>query len=267
MRIRVVLPTLRSGGKFAAVLEQMRDFASGKHEISWNVVCNEDDADTLARMPSWVTCWSGSAMVPYMQRCNEAACAGEFDWLMAWTDDVYSLSCWWDEYIAHQDPVKTPLVGWRSLDESDAFSAPVMTPRFMRALGKPFTAWFPFWFADTWVEEVHRMAFGAPVPLVEGLETFGPKRGKTRVMRDLGFWAGFFAATRPERLQQAGRVMAEYGLVRSIPREQMDQFAEYDRWLAAQVVELEAAFKPQDEAMPPHYPVMRAAAEQHLLQA
>lgn len=263
MKIRIVLPTLRSGGKFAAVLEQMRDFASGKHDISWNVVCNQDDADTLRRMPSWVICWPGPAAVPYMQRCNEAALAGEFDWLMQWTDDTWTLTCWWDEYIASLDGAQTPLVSWKCAEEPHALAAAVMTPRFAAALGKPFTTWFPFWFTDVWTEEVHRMAFGAPVPFVDGLEAFG-KRGKTRVMRELRFWAEFFRATRPERLQQARRVMKAYGVVRGVSREQMEQFDEFDRRFAKSVDEFEAAFKPADEEMPAHYSAMRAAAESHL---
>lgn len=263
MKIRIILPTLRSAGKFTAVLEQLRDFASGKHEISWNVVCNQDDADTLQRMPSWVTCWSGPASVPYMERCNEAAFGGEFDWLMQIADDTYSLTCWWDEYIASLDGAETPLASWKCAHEPYALTVPVMTARFAHALVKPFTAWFPFWFTDVWTEEVHRMAFGAPVPFVDGLEAFG-KPGKTRVMRDLGFWVAFFKATRPERMQQAYRVMNAYGRERDIAREQMEQFAEFDRSFAGRVDEFEAAFKPEGEEMPAHYAAMRAAAETYL---
>lgn len=262
MRIRLILPTLRSAGKFAAVLEQMRDFASDKHEISWNVVCNHDDGDTLARMPSWATCWAGPAAVPYMQRCNEAALAGEFDWLMLWADDIYSLTCWWDEYIAGLDAAKTPLVSWRCAHEPDGCTAPVMSAQYARALGSPFTTRFPYWFTDVWAEEVYRMAFGAPVPFVDGFEAFG-KPGKTRAMRELGFWTAFFKATRPERLREARQLMSIYG-AREVTEEQMAQFAEFDRRFAARADEFETAFKPQGEAPAAHYPAVRAAADTYL---
>jgi hypothetical protein len=58
--------------------------------------------------------------------------------------------------------------------------------------------WFPFWFTDTWLDEIGDMAgmkgqIGVRVTQPEG-------RGATHGLRDIRFWAEFFEARRPQRM-------------------------------------------------------------------
>jgi hypothetical protein len=65
--------------------------------------------------------------------------------------------------------------------------------------------YFPYWFSDIWLAEVHHFAFGTRPPLINGL-ALGGRRGQTRGLRDLRMWMDLFTQTRVERIALAGKV-------------------------------------------------------------
>src|SRR5690606_5015610 len=60
---------------------------------------------------------------------------------------------------------------------------------------------FPFWFTDTWNDEIGDMAgMKAELPI----KVSPPEgRGKTHGLRDIAFWAGLFNSFRPHRAEVA----------------------------------------------------------------
>jgi hypothetical protein len=86
-------------------------------------------------------------------------------------------------------------------------TAPVITRRMRDRIGFFAPPWFPFWFHDTWLEEMGafvgwRRPLAARIVAPEG-------RGATQNLRDLAFWAALFDATRPARTSLALRMIEE----------------------------------------------------------
>jgi len=69
---------------------------------------------------------------------------------------------------------------------------------------------FPFWFTDTWLDEIALM-LGRKAPVRVEWKPQG-QRGKTTRMRDLAFWAWVFEAARPERIEDARKLAALAGI-------------------------------------------------------
>jgi len=87
---------------------------------------------------------------------------------------------------------------------------PVVTRRWIETLGYFISDIFPFWFADTWLDEIALM-LGRKVAVAVDWRPQG-NRCKTTRMRDLAFWAWVFEATRRERIQDAQMLAALAGL-------------------------------------------------------
>lgn len=268
-RIAVTLSTLGGGRRVFEVLSALRNLSSADAAVHYHVVINEDDTVTREAaypMPD-VTYHIGPAEVPWPQRQNQAvmAHADAWDWLMWWPDDVWPLAFEWDRIIAGLDPAKHPLVTWRDTVESETVVMPVMHKRYVKALGRPFVPYFPFWFLDIWIEETHRLAFGCQPPFVEGLRSGVARRDRTRNLRDLAFWVEHFIALRPERLAEAQRVQNAFGSVHLIAAEAMDTIARWDEAMRARVPVLEEAFQDAGQgAAPPSYQLCKQAAEARL---
>lgn len=79
-----------------------------------------------------------------------------------------------------------------------------LTHKFLELIGG-FPEQFPFWWYDTWVNEIGVMT---------GCITFAPidvhlidGRGKTRGCRDIAFWQHLFDELRPSRIVTAGKII------------------------------------------------------------
>lgn len=80
----------------------------------------------------------------------------------------------------------------------------LMTRRMMNEIGFFAAPWFPYWFVDTWIDQIGDMLglkteIDVTVSAPEG-------RGKTHGLVDLPFWVDFFQSTHPMRVRDAVRL-------------------------------------------------------------
>ena len=127
------------------------------------------------------------------------------------TDDVFPLAMFWDAMIASGIEINSlPAFAWMEVTDPENVTFPVLSRRWLTTLGYMFPEYFPYWFVDTWIKEVHELAFGQVLSVIQNLPV-GGRRGVTRNMRDADFWFRFFEATHPQRAQDAMRVSKEFG--------------------------------------------------------
>ena len=80
-------------------------------------------------------------------------------------------------------------------------SYPVITRKMAMAIGFVMAPWPPYWFIDTWWDEVGILM---DLHFEIGVEVASPDgRGKTHGMVDLAFWVEWFNALRPWRMRDA----------------------------------------------------------------
>lgn len=83
----------------------------------------------------------------------------------------------------------------------DHASFPIITRRMMDAIGYFAPVWFPYWYVDTWWDEIGLLLGVRPEIAVEVSAPEG--RGKSQGLRDVTFWAMFFHQLRRYRVRDA----------------------------------------------------------------
>jgi hypothetical protein len=136
----------------------------------------------------------------------------DWDAITFFPDDVIPLAVGWDESIRLlSEQQKIEACCWKDVLDPGQPSYFILTRKYLLGLGGyTSTAWFPFWFDDTWVSEVHRLAFGNSLPIVEDM-CIGGLNNRTTSMWDMDFWARFWVETRVLRMEQAKKLREAYG--------------------------------------------------------
>lgn len=218
MKISVILPSRNRPAGLLAVLTSFHALSSGQNEIAYGVIVDDDDYVTLEQYEHW----ERSGMLPpntrwfcapsgktINARFNEAVAAMPADAYSQACDDHYPLAFHWDRLLAGA-LAQVPALNWQELNDPTNATVPVLAHKWVDAVGRFYPEYFPFWFADTWLAEVHSIAFAKPMPVLPQLPV-GGRRGATQGMRELEFWFRFFAATRIERCEEAVRLAKAYG--------------------------------------------------------
>ena len=85
--------------------------------------------------------------------------------------------------------------------DSDVVIFVILSAEWTNLLGRILTEYFPFWYDDTWLDQVSQMVQRI-IKLDIQMEPQGG-RGKTPRMRNLLFWQRFFINTMEERIEDA----------------------------------------------------------------
>lgn len=83
----------------------------------------------------------------------------------------------------------------------DHSAFPILTRKMCEAVGYFMAPWFPYWFVDTWWDEIGILTDTRREILCEVAHQ--GERGKSHGLIDLTFWAGVFEETRPMRARDA----------------------------------------------------------------
>lgn len=92
--------------------------------------------------------------------------------------------------------------------ESGLPSMQAVTRKLVERMGYFCVPYFPFWFHDTWIDEIGHMI--GRIVAVASIEVAYPDQSeakRTRGARDILFWARFFDETRPLRIDIARRII------------------------------------------------------------
>lgn len=264
MRITIPMPSRCRPAGLLAVLTALDALASGQHEITYAVILDSDDADTRhyvqqftndKLLPERTHVIVGERDKTLNARMNEVVGAFAAEVYCVLPDDGFPLTQGWDVILAGLQTQGVPAFAWQEKNDPGNPTFITITERWRLAVGRMFPEYFPFWFADTWIAEVHALAFAKGIGIVNQLQ-MGGKRGKTQGMRDLDFWFRFFAATRVERIAEAEAVAKEYGFTLDVGRDRkeiMDAMQEADEKQLRRVPEYESIFGSHAEAATPLY--------------
>jgi hypothetical protein len=117
----------------------------------------------------------------------------------------------WDDVLAQASSMHPERVLWWTHPDNLACITPVIPRKWLAAIDwKLSPAIFPFWWDDTWIEEIDQMIGGGLSLKVPA--SLAGIHGKTTRGRDFGFWAGVFSKTRGHRVEQARQIASALGL-------------------------------------------------------
>jgi len=191
--------------------------ATRRDEVVVVVGVDDDDEATLelsgSYRPAVPILWSAGPRERTLGRLWNRLAAAEHgcDVLAMLTDDCTMETPGWDDH--YRDAASNMPLGFGTawpfdpLHGPDRCTAPVITRRMMERMGFFVPPWFPFWFHDTWLEEMGAFV-ACRLPLSARLGT-PDGRGVTQSMRDLAYWAALFDATRALRLRLARELVDE----------------------------------------------------------
>ena len=257
----------------AGMLGGLRTLESGAHDVRYVVLYDDDDLATDRLMYTFAQLHGdriagiyGPRPVTLGDALNKCADFRGWNWdaFVHLVDDCVPLCVGWDVAVENELKVD-PLVAWKSHEDPTNPGLITFSRRWYDAAGETEPCWFPFWFGDTWVAEVHRFVTGRRLRISDVLVTSdGGHRGKTTGMRDLAFWFDFFRQTRPERLVQAGRIAQKLEGTVLDTDTALEEMRAWDEWQLGRIGLYERVFGNEGTEPSPRYLVARARAEDHL---
>ena len=269
MKIAIILPTRGHPHRCAAILTALDHLASGEHEIEYHLIVDDDDGPHDARLPSQHEAhprtWhhAGDPAISHFARINEVVVGLDVDAISWFADDVFPLTLHWDALIALGiDQHKLPAFAWQELSDPGNVTYPVLSRKWINAVGYMLPVHFPFWFVDTWIQQLHELAFNQPFPVVQNLQV-GGRRGATRGMHELAFWFKFFDATHVIRESEAITLAKAFGATVE-PARMLATTAKHHQITAEQLLRVphyEEAFGADRDPPSDRYRQLKAEAE------
>ncbi len=217
--------------------------ASGEHEIEhWLSIDDGDNSLDFNLMPAFVRVVRN----PRPDTLGEVWNA-PFREMKGWdvctiiADDVYPIRPGWDRGVVALAQ-RHEASAWQEINDPNGPGHTILTRRFIEALGgEPYTRWFPYWFDDPWLNEVHTFAFGRGIPIATDMQLAAREHGVCQGMRDLRFWVGFWIATRRLRIEQGQRLALSYGRSIVDPTQALRVFEGLDQQWEPRIPAIEVA--------------------------
>lgn len=183
-----------------------------------SVALDDDDAESVAAARAWdlgprvrlsVAPREDSLGAKY----NRAAEISPGDLYVIATDDAEIATPGFDDRLAAAAatlPGRLGVVYFGTMCIPSALPAAfAVTRRFVEAVGYLLAPHFPTWWHDTWMDEIARMSGTIAHADVAIRYPDDAEARRSRGVRDVRFWAKFFEATRPLRVQAALAVLAD----------------------------------------------------------
>src|SRR5579859_251294 len=126
-------------------------------------------------------------------------------------DSMPYLDHGWDEKLAAIASLFEQTPGYIGIGPNrgtlNNFGAYAMTASFINAVGYFAPSGFPFWWVDTWVNEIAILAGVRVLVCPLQIGDYRPQPPKTNGLREVMFWATAFDRLRPERIAAARDVI------------------------------------------------------------
>ncbi|MEP7181802.1 MAG: hypothetical protein ABI886_06425 [Betaproteobacteria bacterium] len=217
-RIALLLPTRGRPESLRRAVESIGATAARPDDVVVVIGVDDDDGQTLELaahyLPRVPVLWSRGPRELTLGRLWNRLAAEDHggDVLAMAVDDYVMATPGWDEDFRKAAAIMPSGFGtaWPTdglMPGADFCTLPVITRRLMDRMGFFVPPWFPFWYHDTWLEEMGAF-IACRLPLAVRAEA-PDGRGPTQNMRDLVFWATLFEATRPMRMNLAWQLIDE----------------------------------------------------------
>jgi hypothetical protein len=212
--ISVLIPARGRPLELARGIRSLRD-AAGRDAAIEILVAIDDDDEAFHRAPfhdPGVRLLTGPRPATLGAKLNAlaAAATGEILWFIA-DDYVMDTAGWPDRFRAEVAALPGGIGILYPHDglHDDHASFPLLTRRMVATVGYFAPVWFPYWFVDTWWDEIgillgSRRRIDVQVSAPEG-------RGRSHGVFDVAFWAQLFEDTRSMRVRDARALAAESG--------------------------------------------------------
>lgn len=200
------------------LLRSLEERVGRSEKVDIAVYVDEDDTATLdfsqSHQAVLPTCFhvgprtsTMGEMIHQLQRLRP-----ESDIYVTTVDDTLFLTPAWDEAIRQAYASVPDGIALAYVDDlnGDAGSVSLVTlsRAWIEASGAMFTEFFPFWFDDSWLDQIAMMV-GRKLPLpVEAVTQSQGQQNRTSRMRNLAFWDRFYFHTLEDREAAARRLMA-----------------------------------------------------------
>lgn len=233
MKVTVVTPTRGRPMALVGVLMGLWRLRSTKHELKFIVGADSDDAEThdaarrlMTELPVQV-CEGPRATLGHVMNRMMAAARGDCDVVTDVTDRTFCITPGWDDCIVETMKLRSNRIFWWSCPYDPDCTLPALPAIWCDALNWQWSPEiFPFWWDDTWLQELDLMVFGGPS--LKMMASYAGERKATTNGRDFAFWFNVFAQTRERRWAQAEKIAERLG-VKMQPRENLEKyFALYD---------------------------------------
>jgi hypothetical protein len=217
-RIALLLPSRRRPQSLRRAIESIGATAARPEDVVVVVGVDDDDDETLELAaqfrPRVPVLWSRGPRELTLGRLWNRLAAEDHgcDILAMSVDDYVMATPGWDDNYRGAAAIMPSGYGtaWPTdslIDNPNFCTAPLITRRMMERMGFFVPPWFPFWFHDTWLEEMGafiacRLPLASQIVAPDG-------RGETQNLRDLPFWASLFEETRHLRMNLAMEMIDE----------------------------------------------------------
>lgn len=270
MKIVACLASRQRPAAMTGVIMALHRMRSAQHELHFVVGLDDDDDTTpalqafegeLAELHPTI---APPPMVRGEVENRMIAKAAEFqpDVVTLMSDRTFNITPAWDEWIARAVTFIPNRVMWWSCPEDPGCIIPIAPRAYLEA-----TDWtwspeiFPFWWDDTWHQEIDVMIHG--LPSRKARCTYSGARGTTANGREFAFWLDVFIKTRPRRRELAAGIAKLLNTTVTMRPEVENYFAGYDKTMAERCPGFEERFGDPRPA-PDRYLAARARAEKLL---
>lgn len=198
------------------VLHSLNSLASGKHDITYGIVCDVDDPETIStcqvlrsKMP---VAFSVNERGPSLGgMVNDMADNVPADVYLSLADDVLCMTKDWDDVIAKAtEEIPHGVFWWKPANDKQPVLYAIVTEKWRAAAGQIFTDHFPYWYDDVWLLTVWCLVTEGPMITLPITILDCPKA--THRMRELRFWHSFYLGTECLRVKQAKDIQNALGL-------------------------------------------------------
>lgn len=267
-----IIACLASRGRPAAmigVVMSLHRQRSTQHEIDFVLGLDEDDPTTehVGAFDGEIHPIYSVAPSPIVRgeienRMIGVAGASEPDAVTLMSDRTFNITPGWDNWLAGAVQGLPTRVLWWSCPDDPGCVIPIIPKAYLQANEWTWSPQiFPFWWDDTWHQEIDLMIHG--MPSKKARCTYAGARGATANGREFAFWLDVFIKTRPRRREQAARIAGQFGVPLSEDPNVVGYMNAYDNQMVGRCAGFEERFGDKREPSA-KYLAARARAEEML---
>lgn len=239
---------------------------SGRHDLVFNIGLDDDDENSILAAQNLAE----EAPVAIHQAPRPVArgeienrvlqASKDADIVTMLTDRTFCITPGWDDALAAGVMEQPTRLTWWSCPEDKVCVMPIIPKPWLQACDYRWSPEiFPFWFDDTWNQQIDLMLYG--MPSIKHAATYSGIRAFTNRARDFGFWINVFRNTLPQRVEIAKQMAPRLGVQYQDRPEVFEYFERHYQTLIGNIPRLEEMFGDQGEPGP-GYAIARANAEQ-----
>ena len=218
MRFIIAIPTRKRPLALRMLIESAWRLKSEDNEVGFYVGVDDNETNNELNNLSIPTCRTVSSGVSPAAKMNgiiQFAQRDGYDALTLIGDKCIPITKHWDKVLEYAHEDHPHRIIWWNDPTNPNNTVPSIPKTFFDAMethspiaeNKRYVPeYFPFWFVDTWLEEVDCLIWGRPPIRVRADFSYFP--GPTSGGREFKFWCELYAKLLPMRLKQAG-FMAE----------------------------------------------------------